>query len=151
MGIMFIYYEVSQPPGGTVQSSAAANFDYPYFTISLSLNILLTVMIITKFVLRSGNIRNAMGAPIGLRTAVITVIVESSALYAATYLLFIGLWSANSPVTFVFTQVLVNVQVRAAFASPCCDAFSRHCCLIIVMSRSLLRSSSFYESLPGER
>lgn len=119
MGIMFIYYEVSQPPEGTVQSSAAANFDYPYFTISLSLNILLTVMIITKFVLRSGNIRNAMGAPIGLRTTVITVIVESSALYAATYLLFIGLWSANSPVTFVFTQVLVNVQVRAAFASPC--------------------------------
>ena len=111
-GIMFLYYQTSQP---TYQSPVASSFRYPYFAISLGLNITLTLMIVIRLVLRSRNIRNAMGAPAittGLCKAALTVLVESSALYALSFLLFIVPWAAGSTVSVIFLPILANVQVR---------------------------------------
>ena len=115
MGVMFIYYQVSQPDTRE-WSSIARSFNYPYFAISHSLNVFLTLMIVARLVLRNRNIRSAMGIPTGtggLCNAVFTTLIESFSLYAISFLLFVGPWSAGSPIANMFFPILVETQVRA--------------------------------------
>ena len=51
----------------------------------------------------------------GLYNTVITMLVESSALYAVSFLLFIATWAAKNSVTYVFFPILAQAQVRAVF------------------------------------
>ena len=87
----------------------------PYFTISLSLNILLTLMISIRLVLHARSIRTAVGiAGIGkLCNAIVTMLIESCVIYAMSSLLVIGPWSVSSPITNVFLGILPQTQVRA--------------------------------------
>ena len=126
MGIMFIY-QTSQP-NSSLWSSIAINFGLPYFSISLSLNILLTLLIVTRLILHSRNIRKAMGAPSGangLYKTIITVLVESSALYAINSLLFVGPWGAKSHVADIFLPILAETQVGVGFTPSRCTPVSR--------------------------
>ena len=50
----------------------------------------------------------------GLYGAIIAVLVESSALYLIALLLYMGPWAAKSPIQYIFVQILVQIQVRAA-------------------------------------
>ena len=112
MGIMFIYCEASQP---IYPNNLAFSFNFPYFAISLSLNVLLTLMIVIRLVLRGRRIRNSTGAlaaTTGLCKAVITMLIESFALYAVNFLLFIVPWAASSTVSGIFFPILADVQVR---------------------------------------
>jgi hypothetical protein len=115
-----------------------------YFAISLSLNVLLTLMIIVRLALHSRNIRNAIGASSGaggLYTAIITMLVESSALNAIGYLLSIITETVGSNLAYTFSSVLGHLQVRCLCHFPT----YRHC-LIIEAHRPSLCSSSFYGS-----
>lgn len=117
MGIMFTYYQITQPDTG-YWSTVALNFNYPYFSISLSLNVILTLMIVIRLVLHTRNIRSAVGAPTGtsgLCRAVVTMLVESCALYAINFLLFIAAWGAQSHVSDIFFPLLADTQVRTGF------------------------------------
>jgi uncharacterized membrane protein YgcG len=114
MGIILIY-QTSQPDS-SIWNSVAINFGLPYFSISLSLNILLTLMIVGRLILHSRNIRKAMGVPAGatgLYKAVITMLIESSALYAASSILFVAPWGAKSHVADIFLPILAETQVIA--------------------------------------
>ena len=51
-------------------------------------------------------------------TAIITILVESAALYAVSFLLFLVPWAADSWVDKTFWLILFEVQVRAAFTVP---------------------------------
>lgn len=90
---------LSSLPEDVLKATAIANdFNYPYFAVSLSLNVLLTSMIVIRLILHRRNIQNAMGASAGagqLYGAVITILVESSALYAVSFLLFFVPWIAG--------------------------------------------------------
>jgi hypothetical protein len=93
-------------------------FEISYYSISLSLNVLLTLMIIGRLALHSRNIRNAIGAssgPGGLYTAIITMLVESSALNAIGYLPSIITNAVDSNVGYIFSPVLGHIQVRSVF------------------------------------
>ena len=117
MGITLIYYQASQPYS-SIRSSAIPDFGSPYYGISFALNALLTLMIITRLLLHSRNIRNAMGTAdkaSGLHKAVVTMLVESAAPYAAVFLIFIGTWSSGNAAQFIFLPVLAEAQVRAPF------------------------------------
>lgn len=125
MGILFLY-QTSQPDS-SIWNSVAINFGLPYFSISLSLNILLTLLIVARLAMHSRNIRNAMGAPAGasgLYETIITVLVESCAIYAVTSLLFVVPWGAKSHVADIFLPILAEVQVRALF-TPCLSKSNR--------------------------
>ena len=145
MGIVFTYYQISEPTT-VLRSSVPQNFDYPFFAISPSLNILLTIMIVTRLVLHRRSIRNARGSSAGTTTglykAIVTILVESCALYAASFILFLGPWGSQSSVANIFFPVLAQAQVRAIFQSPRVP----QSCLIIVANRLSHRSSSFNES-----
>ena len=90
-----------------------------YFSISLSLNILLTLMIVVRLVLHSRNTRTALGGTGigGLCKAIVTMLVGSCALYAVTSLLVLGPWSAQNSIIETFSPILAETQV-CAFPRP---------------------------------
>lgn len=122
MGIAFLIL-VSQPPTDDAVAAMEIGFGTSYYSLAVALNVVLTLMIATRLILHSRNIRNAMGPSAGftngLYTAVVTMLVESSAPYAVAFILYIGPWAANSPVTNIFTAVVGDFQVRI-----CLYAFS---------------------------
>ena len=87
----------------------------PYYAITLLLNILLTSMIVVQLVHHARNARAAMGVSGigGLYTAIVTMLVESCALYAVNLLLVIGPWAGRSHITNFFAPLLTETQVRA--------------------------------------
>ena len=107
MGIVVVYQNA--------QLSGSIWAVLPYFSISLSLNVLLTLMIVIRLILHAKTIRNAMGiAGIGgLCKAIITMLVESCALYAVNSVLFIGPWSTRNSAENIFLPILTEIQVRA--------------------------------------
>ena len=113
MGIALIY-QTSQPDS-SIWNSVAISFGLPYFSISVSLNILLTLMIVVRLTLHNINIRNTMGAPAKTSSlyqaikAIVIMLVESSALYAVNSLLFIGPWGAGSHVADIFLPILAEI------------------------------------------
>ena len=117
MGIADIY-EGSGARYGTV---VAANLNTSYVSISLVLNVLLTVMIVIRLIRHVRNVRKVTGASSGshgLHTAtatVVTMLVESYALYAVALLVYIVPWAINSPVLGIFNAATGTIQVCAVF------------------------------------
>jgi hypothetical protein len=147
---------VTCPVTGSVvvyrQASQAVNanpidFGIPYFSISLGLNLILTLMIVIRIVRHSRDVRDAIGSlvrPKRLYGAIVTIFVESSALYAVVFLLYIAPWGAGSSLQFIFFPILSQVQVCATFSR--CAAVLGYGYLIMGTNRSSLSFSSFYES-----
>ena len=107
MGIMFVYQNAQQTGDGVWP-------DLSYFSISLSLNILLTLMIVIRLVLHARKTRIALGITGigGLCRTIITILVESCALYAVSSLLVIGPLGAGNLVADFFLFVTPATQVR---------------------------------------
>ena len=86
----------------------------PHLSVSVSLNVLLTLMIVTRLVLHGRNVRATIGSPTGmsrLSKTIITMLIESSALYAVNSLLLIGLWAAGNPASGIFLPIISQNQV----------------------------------------
>ena len=112
-GIAYIY-EAMQPESGSVISQYYASLSY--YSICVALNALLTLMIVIRLVLHIRNIRDALGPSAGvggLYTAIIAMLIESHAPYAIAFLLYIGPWATNSPIQYVFSPILCEMQVSA--------------------------------------
>lgn len=117
MGIVLIY-QTSQPI--SIWNSLAANIGVPYFSLSVSLNVLLTLMIVIRLLLHNKRFQDAIGPSEragGLYKAIITILVESSALYAVNSILFIGPWAVKNRVAGMFLPILAETQVRPLFFS----------------------------------
>ena len=92
-----------------------------YYSLALSLNALLTLMIIVRLILHERNIRSAMGTlhgVSGLYKTIITMLVESGALYAFGTLLLLGTWASRSDAELVTIQILPEIQVRTVSLPP---------------------------------
>ena len=116
MGTTLIYYQVSRT--SLTDGSANVNFGTPYFTISLSLTVILTIMIIVRLVMhnrKAGRAIVAQTSTSGLQVAVVGIVgmlVESYALYAVNFILFIGPWGATNNIANLFFPILIQTQVR---------------------------------------
>lgn len=119
LGIALVHNETLQlysVPGSTGLDIAA-----PCYSVSVSPNVLLTLMIVVRLALHSRNFRNATGGPVGTYKAIITMFIESCALYAVTFLLFIGVWGPSNPLQLPIFPILAATQVRIVF-----NMFSAH-------------------------
>ena len=98
----------------------------PYFSISLSLNVLLTLMIIIRLILHVWNTRTALGITGigGLCKAIVTMFIESCALYAVNSLLFIVPWGTHNYAENTFLSILLQTQVRVLPRSRPLDRLS---------------------------
>ena len=119
MGIVLIGYQISHPYSN-LWNAADVNLGLPYFSISLALNILLTLMIVIRLILHNREVRTATGLTEagGTYKNIVTMLVESSALYAVTSLLYIGPWGAGNHAADIFLPALCQIQVRG-FSRPC--------------------------------
>ena len=112
MGIVTIYY-ASQPNSHLLRGTTI-NFGLPYFTISVGLNVILTLMISVRLILHCRNIQGSMGSTPGgssLYRTIIAMLIESSALYAIASLLFIGPYATSNSASDIFLPILAEVQV----------------------------------------
>lgn len=104
-----LIYQPMKPAGGVW-------FGLPYLSISVSLNIVLTLMIVVRLVLRARDVRAAMGFPAGisgLYKSIATMLIESSALFSVSSLLVIGTWASQNPAANTFPHILSETQVCA--------------------------------------
>ena len=133
-GIMLVHR--SCQPNSGFWDSITIYFGLSYLSISVSLNVLLTLMIVIRLVLHSRNIHAAIGVPSGLTglyKAVVTMLVESSAIYAVSSLLCLGFGGSGSYVAEVFTAILAETQVRALSPSIqrwLSDVIIGHCSIV---------------------
>lgn len=121
MGIMLVY-QSSRPESNIWNHVAIFDFGVPSYWISLALNVLLTLMVVIRLVLHNRRIRKAMGTPTttgGMYNTLVTMLIESSAIYAVSFLLYIGPWSAGNNVANIFSPILTGTQVRPIFTVPC--------------------------------
>ena len=114
MGLVLI---ISQAHGlDSYWANILLHSSIPCISISVSLNVLLTIMIVVRLVLHSRNIRAATGSLVGINglcKAVATMVIESSALYAVNSLVLIALWVADNDAAGAFIPILAETQVRA--------------------------------------
>ena len=120
IGILFVY-ETLNPLFVTNGNPAAAQAGLSYFWLSLSVNVILTLTIVIRLVLHNREIRNAIGArhgTSGMYNSLVTMLLESCALYALSSILYIGLFAATSSVTALFFPIHVEVQVSDLLRLP---------------------------------
>ena len=111
MGSVYIY-QAMKPESTTIISGYGASLSY--YSICVSLNALLTFMIVARLVWHTRNIGNAMGPSAGgsgVYRAVITMIIESHAPYAIAFVLYIAPWATSSPIQYIFSPILCETQV----------------------------------------
>lgn len=117
-GVIFIS-QVLRPDGVVISLTAITRFGAPFLSVTFSLDALLTFMIVAKLILHRKNLRNAMGNMTTnageLYKVIATILIESFALNAVTFLIYIGLWGAESFIQFPFNQILAQIQVITSF------------------------------------
>jgi len=127
MGIAMLYFQCHrQYSWETVPG--LSKFGIPYLSISVSLNVLLTLMIVIRLVLHGRNIRAAPRSEVGISGSckmVSTMFIESCALFTVGSLVVVGALVANGNyknpdiylpggfVVDIFFPILAEIQVRA--------------------------------------
>ena len=141
LGIAHIY----SSSGTRFTSVTSNNIAVSYYSICLSLSVLLTLMIIIQLILHIRNVRKATGASDGSNglhtaaTTVVTMLVESYALYMVALLSYVVSDALESWVASIFAKVIGTIQVCATDATfSRCVADLRHLCLNMITCRSWL-------------
>lgn len=114
MAILFLY-QVSFPEV-SIFAPSAANFGLAYFSLATTLNTLLTMLICGKLLLEQRRLKRTQGIHPNASSnipykSIISIFVESSALYSVTSLIFIGTYAANNVVSGIFLTILSQIQV----------------------------------------
>ena len=109
MGIMFLIQVSTTNPYVT----NGINFTLPYLSLSLALNIILTIAIVLRLLTFRYRIVSVLGPTYGTQyTSIAAMIIESAALYSAVSVTFLVLFGIGNPVSQVFIQSLNQFQVR---------------------------------------
>ncbi|KAG9222286.1 hypothetical protein CCMSSC00406_0006583 [Pleurotus cornucopiae] len=115
MGIMTIFQ--SSRPNASLWTSVTVDFGLPYFSISVSLNVLLTLLILLRLWFHNRSMKQTASMSASRSAtpyaSIISMLVESSALYAVTSLLFIGSYGAGNNISALFLPILGQTQVIA--------------------------------------
>ena len=132
-GIMF---QAAARSKDTSYATVVFDFGLPYISISVSLNILLTLLIAIRLILHTRNTRTVIRitGTSGLCEAIVTMLIESCALYTMSSLLVVAPWVAGYHDDIIFVPVLSQAQVRyfprPRSAGRCNDGLNRssHLC-----------------------
>ncbi|KAF9457973.1 hypothetical protein BDZ94DRAFT_1174538 [Collybia nuda] len=114
LGILFL----KQIGSGTQTPWQAHGINYtsPYYSMSLALNILVTIMIVTRLFLCRHRINRVMGRSHGTQyTYLAAMIIESAAIYSTFSLLFLVPFAFQNPLSQLFLQALSPVQNVSTF------------------------------------
>lgn len=121
---MSIALMVAIKNGGDFWGPKAVNFGISYWSLSIGLNILLTILIGGKLWSMRSKVHSAMGKQhAGPYTSLLSMLIESAALYSIWGMVFIIMYGRNSPAQNLFLPPLGQVQVRHSLfdARACTD------------------------------
>ena len=108
-------------PGAMYSSHTVQVFGTASWTLSLSLNVIVTVLIAGRLLYYRSRLREILGPNHGkVYTTIIAITVESAAIYAVFELMALVAFLTNSPTKNVFFPMLGNVQVRYSPTIYCC-------------------------------
>jgi hypothetical protein len=112
MGIMTLFQ--ASRPEASLWTSVTFNFGLAYFSIATTLNILLTLLICARLLIHQRQMRANSGPKYGLLPYqdIISMLIESSAVYAVTSAIFIGTYAAGHAASTLFLPILSQTQVR---------------------------------------
>ncbi|KAL0059241.1 hypothetical protein AAF712_014019 [Marasmius tenuissimus] len=113
MGVITLYK--SSSPGSNLWSEITVDFALPYFTISVALNVLLTLIICFRLLWHSRLYNLAASPSKGSYRRIVAMLVESCALYALFSVLFIGTYASGNYMSNFFLPVLSQVQIISPF------------------------------------
>ncbi|KAJ8072805.1 hypothetical protein PM082_016364 [Marasmius tenuissimus] len=109
MGTLYLY-QLSQP-SANLFTGQAIDFGLPYFVLSTSLNILLTILLCSRLIFHQRRIAKTLMRPQVPYMSIVAMLVESSAIYAVCSIIFIGTYGAGNIASSIFLPVLAQAQV----------------------------------------
>lgn len=99
-------------PGASFWSLIVVKFSIAYWTLSISLNIILTLLISGRLLFFRNRIESSLGAHHAKTySSLVAMLVESAALYSVTGLIFIISYARNSPFQNIVLPPLGQIQV----------------------------------------
>jgi hypothetical protein len=110
------FYNYMQSKSSGYPKNLVLDISTSYYSVSLALNVLLTLMISVRLILHRRSIRNVMGDSFracGLYKNIVTILIESYAPYAIVLLLTIVPRGINTSISFFFSPVVSEIQVCA--------------------------------------
>ncbi|KAI0667416.1 hypothetical protein C8Q78DRAFT_378708 [Trametes maxima] len=109
MSIMVVIQ--SSRPNGTLWSSSTVQFTLPYFVFSISLNLMLTLLLVGRLLYMSHRTKKALGAEHGAAyISIAAMLVESATPFAVTSVIFIITYAQNSNVQNLILPVLGQIM-----------------------------------------
>ncbi|KAG1753138.1 hypothetical protein EDD22DRAFT_827934 [Suillus occidentalis] len=111
MGIMWMLQVTTASP---YFSSTNINYTVPYLSLSLALNIIITIVIVLRLLTYRHRICNVLGPGYGTQyTSIAAMIIESAALYSAFSVALLSLFLIGNPISATFIEALTQVQIIA--------------------------------------
>ena len=105
-------YQASRPDA-SLWTHTTVQFSLPYFSISISLNILLTLLLVGRLFYMSERAKRAIGREhAATYSSIASMLLESAVPYAVTGLIFIITYARNSNVQNLVLPVLGQIMVR---------------------------------------
>ncbi|KAG1829615.1 hypothetical protein EV424DRAFT_1507199 [Suillus variegatus] len=111
MAIMWLLQVTTSAP---YFSSTDIDYTIPYLTLSLALNIIITIVIVLRLLTYRRRISKVLGSSYGTQyTSIAAMIVESAALYSTFSVAFLTLFGLNNAISETFLVSLTQVQIIA--------------------------------------
>lgn len=112
MGSLYLYQLSS--PGSHLFTQEAIDFGLPYFVLSTSLNIVLTILLCSRLIYHQRAI-SKVGANVRVHglpyMSIVSILVESSAIYAVFSIIFIATYAAEQVSAALALPLLAQAQV----------------------------------------
>ena len=111
-------YQASRPDA-SLWTHTTVQFSLPYFSVSISLNILLTLLLVGRLFYMSERAKRAIGREhAATYSSIASMLIESAVPYAVTGLIFIITYARNSNVQNLVLPVLGQIMVRTPSPFP---------------------------------
>jgi hypothetical protein len=104
-------YQIARPEL-TIASLGTVNYNLSFWAIAVSLNMLLTSIILVRLFVARRRVVNALGAHYGKTyTGIAAILIESAIPYAIFGLLWIATYGSHHPSSPAFLPILLQVEV----------------------------------------
>lgn len=106
----------SSQPGLSLYSKLPMAYGTSYYIISLSINIMLTILITIRLLMYRRIVTASLSSHHAKHyLSLAAILVESAALYSLFAIMFIVTYAINNPLNQIFLGVASSAQVRAVF------------------------------------
>ncbi|KLO13649.1 hypothetical protein SCHPADRAFT_915187 [Schizopora paradoxa] len=107
---VLLLFQLTQP-GASLWTRVAISFGIPYWSISISLNVIVTLLIVARLLYMRRVTRIALTPEhASTYTSIVAILIESAALYSTVGLIFVISYARNSMVQNVLLPVLGHIQ-----------------------------------------